>query len=129
MLWEGKSAVIYLRVSTEMQADGFSLDGQRSTIKRYADREGIIVKEIYEDAGKSGKSIDGRPAFKQMLEDIKGGLDIDYILVYKLSRFGRNAADILTSIEYIQSYDINLIATDAIRAQLAGFSPYMAALT
>ncbi len=112
MLREGKNAVIYLRVSTEMQADGFSLDGQRSTIKRYADREGIIVKEIYEDAGKSGKSIDGRPAFKQMLEDIKGGLDIDYILVYKLSRFGRNAADILTSIEYIQSYDINLIATE-----------------
>ena len=111
MLREGKNAVIYLRVSTEMQADGFSLDGQRSTIKRYAEREGIIVKEIYEDAGKSGKSIDGRPAFKQMLEDIKGGLDIDYILVYKLSRFGRNAADILTSIEYIQSYDINLIAT------------------
>ena len=112
MLREGKNAVIYLRVSTEMQADGFSLDGQRSTIKRYAEREGIIVKEIYEDAGKSGKSIDGRPAFKQMLEDIKGGLDIDYILVYKLSRFGRNAADILTSIEYIQSYDINLIATE-----------------
>ena len=112
MLREGKRAVIYLRVSTEMQVDGFSLDGQRSTIKRFAEREGIIVKEIYEDAGKSGKSIEGRPAFKRMLEDIKRGLDIDYILVYKLSRFGRNAADILTSIEYIQSYDINLIATE-----------------
>ena len=76
MLREGKNAVIYLRVSTEMQADGFSLDGQRSTIKRFAEREGIIVKEIYEDAGKSGKSIEGRPAFKRMLEDIKRGLDI-----------------------------------------------------
>ena len=36
MIREGKNAVIYLRVSNEMQADGFSLDGQRSTIKRYA---------------------------------------------------------------------------------------------
>ena len=26
---------------------------------------------IYEDAGKSGKSIEGRPAFKKMLSDIK----------------------------------------------------------
>ena len=41
----------------------------------------MIVKEIYEDAGKSGKSIEGRPAFQKMLTDIKGGLLIDYILV------------------------------------------------
>ena len=112
MFREGKSCAIYLRVSTEMQVDGFSLDGQRNTLKRYAEREGMIVKQIYEDAGKSGKSIEGRPAFQKMLTDIKGGLLIDYILVYKLSRFGRNAADILNSLELIQSYDINLIATE-----------------
>ena len=109
---EGKKCVIYIRVSTEMQTEGFSLDAQRSVLKRYAEREGMIVKMIYEDAGKSGKSIEGRPAFRQMLEDIENGLTISYILVYKLSRFGRNAADILNSIEYIQSYDINLIATE-----------------
>lgn len=109
---EGKKCVIYIRVSTEMQTEGFSLDAQRSVLKRYAEREGMIVKGIYEDAGKSGKSIEGRPSFKQMLEDIENGLSISYILVYKLSRFGRNAADILNSIEYIQSYDINLIATE-----------------
>lgn len=112
MFREGKSCAIYIRVSTEMQIDGFSLDGQRNTLKRYAEREGMIVKQIYEDAGKSGKSIEGRPAFQKMLTDIKGGLAIDYILVYKLSRFGRNAADILNSLELIQSYDINLIATE-----------------
>lgn len=59
---EGKKCVIYVRVSTEMQVDGFSLDGQRNTLKRFAEREGLIVKDIYEDAGKSGKSIEGRPA-------------------------------------------------------------------
>ena len=109
---EGKRCVLYIRVSTEMQVDGFSLDGQRNMLKRYAEREGMIIKEIYEDAGKSGKSIEGRPAFTKMINDIKNGLAIDYILVYKLSRFGRNAADILSSIELIQSYDINLIATE-----------------
>ena len=112
MFREGKTCVIYLRVSTEMQVDGFSLDGQRNTLKKYADREGMIVKEIYEDAGKSGKSIEGRPAFQRMLNDIKNGLEINYVLVYKLSRFGRNAADILNSLELIQSYDVNLIATE-----------------
>ena len=67
---------------------------------------------IYEDAGKSGKSIEGRPAFKKMLSDIGNGLEIDYILVYKLSRFGRNAADILNSLEYVQSYGVNLICIE-----------------
>ena len=109
---EGMKCVIYVRVSTEMQVDGFSLDAQINTLKRYAEREGMIVVDIYEDAGKSGKSIEGRPSFKKLLDDIKNGLDINYILVYKLSRFGRNAADILNSIELIQSFDINLIATE-----------------
>ena len=66
----GMKCVLYPRVSTEMQVDGFSLDGQRSSLKRFADREEMTVVDIYEDAGKSGKSIEGRPAFKKMLSDI-----------------------------------------------------------
>ena len=54
---EGKKCAIYVRVSTEMQVDGFSLDGQRNMLKKYAEREGMIIKGVYEDAGKSGKSI------------------------------------------------------------------------
>lgn len=95
-----------------MQVDGYSLEGQKNSLKRFADREEMEIVGIYEDAGKSGKSIEGRPAFKKMLSDIKNGLEIDYILVYKLSRFGRNAADILNSLEFVQSYGINLICIE-----------------
>lgn len=109
---EGKKCVLYPRVSTEMQVDGYSLEGQKNGLKRFASREEMEVVEIYEDAGKSGKSIEGRPAFKKMLSDIKNGLAIDYILVYKLSRFGRNAADILNSLEFVQSYGVNLICIE-----------------
>ena len=49
---------------------------------------------------------------KKCWSDIKNGLEIDYILVYKLSRFGRNAADILNSLEFVQSYGINLICIE-----------------
>ena len=109
---EGKKCVLYPRVSTEMQVEGYSLDGQKNSLKRFAEREEMQVVGIYEDAGKSGKSIDGRPAFKRMLADIQDGLDVDYVLVYKLSRFGRNAADILNSLEFIQSYGVNLICIE-----------------
>ena len=112
MYREGKKCVLYLRVSTEMQVDGFSLDGQRNRLERFANLEEMPIIDVYQDAGKSGKSIDGRPEFKRLLSDIKGGLEIDYILVYKLSRFGRNASDILNSLELIQSYGINLICVE-----------------
>lgn len=108
----GKRCVLYPRVSTEMQVDGYSLEGQKNMLTRFADREEMIVVDTYEDAGKSGKSIEGRPAFQKMLRDIEDGLDIDYILVYKLSRFGRNAADILNSLELVQSYGVNLICIE-----------------
>ena len=44
----------------------------------------------YEDAEKSGKSIEGRIAFHQMMDDIKSGKDaVSYVLVFKLFGFGR----------------------------------------
>lgn len=109
---EGKKCVLYPRVSTEMQIDGYSLEGQKNSLKRFAEREEMKIVNIYEDAGKSGKSIEGRPAFQQMLSDIQNGLGIDYILVYKLSRFGRNAVDILNSLELVQACGVNLICIE-----------------
>ena len=68
---EGKKYVMYLRVSTEMQVDGYGLEGQANCITRYAERDEMISVGTYEDAGKSGKSIEGRPELKRMLNDIK----------------------------------------------------------
>ena len=109
---EGKKCFIYSRVSTEMQVEGYSLEAQKNCLTKFAEREEMQIVNYYEDAGKSGKSIEGRPAFKKMLSDIESGQNVDYILVYKLSRFGRNAADILNSLELIQTYDVNLICIE-----------------
>ena len=35
----GKRCVLYPRVSTEMQVDGYSLEGQKNMLTRFADRE------------------------------------------------------------------------------------------
>ena len=48
-----------------------------------------------------------------MLSDIASGMiQIDFVVVFKLSRFGRNAKDILNSLSYIQSYGVNLICKE-----------------
>lgn len=51
---------IYTRVSTAMQIDGYSLDVQKSRMKAYAEFNDYEIVGEYEDAGKSGKSIEGR---------------------------------------------------------------------
>lgn len=103
----------YTRVSTAMQTDGYSLDAQKSRMKAYADFNGFEIVGEYEDAGKSGKSIEGRIAFNQMLEDIKCGKDdISFVMVFKLSRFGRNAADVLSTLQIMQDFGVNLICVE-----------------
>ncbi len=65
------------------------------------------------EEGKSGKSIEGRTAFQSMLDGIKKGtLQTDYVLVYKLSRFGRNAKDVLNSLEFIMQYGVDLMCVE-----------------
>ena len=104
---------IYTRVSTAMQIDGYSLDAQKTRMKAFADYNEFEIVGEYEDAGKSGKSIEGRVAFNQMMEDIKAGKDgVSYVLVFKLSRFGRNAADVLSTLQLMQDFGVNLICVE-----------------
>lgn len=111
---QGKTKVyIYTRVSTTMQIDGYSLDAQKARMKAYADFNDYQIVGEYEDAGKSGKSIEGRASFCRMMEDIKSGKDgVAYVLVFKLSRFGRNAADVLSTLQVMQDFGVNLICVE-----------------
>lgn len=109
----GKTCVIYIRVSSERQVKGYSLDGQKRYLIDCAERQGMKVSAIYVEEGKSGKSIEGRTAFQSMLDGIrKGTLQTDYVLVYKLSRFGRNAKDVLNSLEFIMQYGVDLMCVE-----------------
>ncbi len=104
---------IYTRVSTAMQTDGYSLAAQKARMKAFADYNEYESVGTYEDAGKSGKSIEGRLEFSRMMEDIKSGKDgVSFVLVFKLSRFGRNAADVLSTLQVMQDFGVNLICVE-----------------
>ena len=110
---EKTKVYIYTRVSTAMQIDGYSLDAQKARMKAYADFNDYQIVGEYEDAGKAGKSIEGRASFCRMMEDIKSGKDgVAYVLVFKLSRFGRNAADVLSTLQVMQDFGVNLICVE-----------------
>ena len=49
----------------------------------------------------------------EMLDDITAEKDdISFVLVYKLSRFGRNAADVLKSMQLLMDYDVDLVCVE-----------------
>ncbi len=103
----------YIRVSTAMQTEGFSLEAQAERIRKFAAAFDYEIVGEYKDAGKSGKSIGGRFEFQRMLEDIEANKDgVSYVLVFKLSRFGRNAADVLNALQFMQDFGVNLICVE-----------------
>ena len=108
-----KKCYTYTRVSTAAQVEGYSLEAQDQSLKDYAEYRELQIAGSYCDAGKSGKNIKGRPAFKQMMADIMSQKDdISFVLVFKLSRFGRNAADIMKSLQLLEDYGIDLVSVE-----------------
>jgi DNA invertase Pin-like site-specific DNA recombinase len=94
-------AAEYVRMSTEHQK--YSTENQGDAIREYAARRGIEIVRTYADAGKSGLSLDGRDALKQLIADVEGKrVDFATILVYDVSRWGRfQDADESAYYEYI----------------------------
>ena len=111
---EGKRCIIYIRVSSERQVKGYSLDGQKRYLIDWAERQGMkVVTAPYVEEGKSGKSIEGRAEFQRMMDDIRSGTVVaDYVIVFKLSRFGRNARDTLNSLEFMNQHGVHLLSVE-----------------
>ena len=63
---------------------------------------------MYKDAGISAKDMKHRPAFQQMLEDMKKGL-INYIVAYKLDRVTRSVRDLEILISTLEENHCYLI--------------------
>ena len=110
---KGARVYAYTRVSTATQTEGFSLEAQMASINKYAEYHEMVIVRHYSDEGFSGKNIAGREQFQKMLEDIIDKRDsISYVLVFKLSRFGRNAADVLSSLQTMEDYGVGLICVE-----------------
>ena len=81
-------AAQYVRMSTDHQR--YSTENQREAIGKYAAQRGMVIVQTYADEGKSGLSLEGRQALKQLIQDVQSGSrDFDAVLVYDISRWGR----------------------------------------
>ena len=90
---EKKIAGLYIRVSTEDQArEEFSLPEQEKRLRAMCEYKGYEIYKLYKDAGISAKTGNYRPAFEELLQDIRDK-KCNTIVVLKLDRLTRSVYD------------------------------------
>ena len=88
--------------------NGFSLAEQKEKLLQLCKFKEYEVFRVYEDAGISAKNIKDRPAFQEMLADMKSG-KINYIVAYKLDRVTRSVRDLEELIAQLELHNTYLV--------------------
>ena len=103
-----KTAIGYIRVSTEQQAnEGVSLDAQRAKIEAWCTHNGYELAQVYVDAGISGKSMDKRPGLQDALKSLKKGMAL---VSYSLSRLARSTKDAISIGETVAKRKADMVS-------------------
>src|SRR5438067_6513561 len=100
---------IWIRVSTDDQAQGDSPQHHEIRARSYAESKGWEVREVYDLAGVSGKSVKEHAEAKRMLQDVKRG-HIKGLIFSKLARFARNTKELLEFADYFEQQGAALIS-------------------
>lgn len=97
-----KRIIGYIRVSTIKQVEGHSLDFQKDSIEKYCGLKGwSLDKKLYKDSGISASV--KRPEFEKALKRVMEDNDINGIITYDLTRFGRDTIGLLSNIKIIEN--------------------------
>ena len=109
---KGSWAVLYIRVSTDEQANGpLNLDNQERRCREYCQRQGWQVVEVFIDSGESARTVD-RPEFQRMLAYCRANRrEVRYVVVQDLSRFARNNRDQAQTIAELRRIGVFLRST------------------
>ena len=90
---------IYARVSTQEQANNYSIAEQVERLTKYCESFNWVIAKQYIDPGFSGASLD-RPGLTNLINDVKSG-KLQKVVVYKLDRLSRSQLDTLYLIEKV----------------------------
>ena len=98
-------AVSYIRVSTNGQESGTSLENQQTQIERYADLKGLKIIETVVDT-KSAKNLK-RPGMQKVLA-MSLKKHVDHVIISKLDRGFRSVSDALDTAKKLDKLGIGL---------------------
>jgi DNA invertase Pin-like site-specific DNA recombinase len=106
----GRSAVIYIRVSSAEQVEGTSLDDQETRCRRYCEEQGYEVLAIFREEGESAKSADRKKLLEAMEFCRKHKNTISAFVVWKVDRFARNTEDHFAVRKILLDYGTTLLS-------------------
>src|SRR5438034_5146986 len=104
-----KNVGIWIRVSTEDQAQGESPQHHEKRARMYAESKRWKVQGVYHLEAVSGKSVMGHREAERMLKDIRGG-KITGLIFSKLARLARNTKELLDFADIFREQDADLIS-------------------
>jgi site-specific DNA recombinase len=104
-----KRVGIWLRVSTEDQVKGESLETHERRARAYAESRGWNVVQVYRLDAVSGKTVKEHPQAKRMLEEVRQGV-ITGLIFSKLARLARNTRELLDFSEHFRECGADLIS-------------------
>lgn len=104
-----KPVGIWIRVSTEDQAKGDSPQHHEARAREYAKWNDWTVREVYDLAGVSGKTVMEHPECKRMLDDIKRG-HVTGLIFSKLARLARNKRELEDFAEIFRNCGADMIS-------------------
>lgn len=117
ILKQGKTAIIYARVSTKGQADtGVPIDTQLKVCREWCERNGVKIVATYHDDGVSGTTTD-RPAFESMMGSVIAKHP-HYLVVYDSSRLTRGGNERLDQLKSV----LEMFRCEVIYAGYGGLS-------
>lgn len=102
-------AALYLRVSTDMQAeDGKSLASQEEACRKACERKGLTVGRVFIDDGQSGGTLD-RPAMTDLRASVAAG-EVSAVIAYAIDRVSRRQSDLYALLEEFEQGGAGLVA-------------------
>lgn len=106
-----KLGAAYIRYSSNMQDDSFSLDAQLRQIKARAASEGVEIVKVYADPAISAYKNKIRPGVSAMLDDSRRG-EFDIVYVHKVDRLARRLEWAIDIVKQLQKRDVVLKAVE-----------------
>ena len=107
----GQRVAIYCRVSTRDQ----SCERQERDLRAFAERAGFEVVGVWKEVASGSR--DQRPERKKVLA-LAQDRQVEGVLVTELTRWGRSTQDLLATLQWLQGWNVSLIAQTGLQFDL-----------
>lgn len=107
-----KKVITYCRVSSDEQAQGYSLRNQKAILQAYCSVKNYAILHEFEE-NYSAKNFEDRPEFNRLLRYVKTNKrEIDILLINRWDRFSRNLEAALKIIRLFKQMGIDVNASE-----------------